>query len=378
MSYDSNVAPTATMSPTIPTAPTAVPATLTTTATTIPTATTSVPATFVPALTPGGASQDHLDYTRSEHIKLYLASTKALDTKYNGKLEHLRTFLSSVEIRVDEFGCIVGTKYLFREHGLITQQNLEGAAARYTAVEVTRSAQNAQAMYEFLMNSVDQDLTSKLVNCVDLYKFGDRCNGHALLKIIISLVQVVTTGNATPYYLETLILNLPKKIKDFDSIVEFNSYVRSNLQSLENYGRKFDRVLPLLFQSYQAVDDEEFANFIETLLVAYDHGLPSCIKDGEELMRSAEEQYKLQVLRASWKMPSKTQAQIIALKAQLANKGKPKGDNGSNPNGNNNKPNGSGETKEEKNAWKKNGPKKGEPTTIKRDNLIWHCGVQNT
>jgi len=104
MSYDSNVAPTATMAPTIPTVPTAVPATLTTTATTIPTATTSVPAKFVPALTPGGASQDPLDYTRSEHVKLYFSSTKALDTKYNGKLEHLRTFLSNVERRVDEFG----------------------------------------------------------------------------------------------------------------------------------------------------------------------------------------------------------------------------------------------------------------------------------
>jgi len=48
------------------------------------------------------------------------------------------------------------------------------------------------------------------------------------------------------------------------------------LQSLENYGRKFDRVLPLLFQSHQAVDDEEFTNFIKTLLVSYDHGLPGC------------------------------------------------------------------------------------------------------
>jgi hypothetical protein len=104
-------------------------------------------------------------------------STKALDTKYNGKLEHLRTFLASVERRVDEFGwsniCMIGNRYLFREHGLITQQELKTAANSYATTPITRSAQNAQAMYEFLMNSVDQDLTAKLVNCTDLYKLRD-------------------------------------------------------------------------------------------------------------------------------------------------------------------------------------------------------------
>lgn len=106
-------------------------------------------------------------------------------------------------------------------------------------------------------------------------------------------------------------------MKGYDSILEFNEFVRSNLQSLENYGRKFDRILPLLFQSYSKVEDEEFNRFIQTLLLAYEHGMHNCVKDGEELMRAAEEQYKLQVLRSAWKVPSKTQAQIIALKAQL-------------------------------------------------------------
>ena len=37
---------------------------------TIPTAPTAANVTFVPALTPGGASQDPLDYNRPEHVKL--------------------------------------------------------------------------------------------------------------------------------------------------------------------------------------------------------------------------------------------------------------------------------------------------------------------
>ena len=196
---------------------------------------------------------------------------------------------------MEEFGwssiCFIGSRYLFREHGLIGKADSEASAATYASGTVTLSVQNTQAMYEFLMNSVDIDFTAKLVNCTDMYKFGDRCNGPALLKTMISLVQVATSGNATPYYLETLIINLPKKIKDFDSIVEFNSYVRSNLQSLENYGRRFDRILPLLFQAYQSVDVEEFNRFIQSILIAYDHGLPGCIKGSEQLMRSAEEQY---------------------------------------------------------------------------------------
>jgi len=335
------------------------------------------PVTFTPSLTPGGATQSPLNYETSEHVKLYLASTKGLEVKFNGKLEHLRTFLVNVERRIEEFNwepiCTIGTRYLFKEHGLITEADLRTAANAYSTGAITRSAQNAQAMYQFLMNSVDQDMIAKLASCPDKYKFGDRCNGPALLKTIISLVQVATAGNATPYFLESVILNLPSKMKGYDSILEFNEFVRSNLQSLENYGRKFDRILPLLFQSYSKVEDEEFNRFIQTLLLAYEHGMHNCVKDGEELMRAAEEQYKLQVLRSAWKVPSKTQAQIIALKAQL-DKAK----------GSNNKKSDSSEEKKDTdkknsskkgdrdNAWKLIAPKKGEPHTITRGKWEWH------
>jgi len=149
------------------------------------------------------------------------------------------------------------------------------------------------------MNSIDLDLTAKVVNIGSQFRFGSRNNGPALLKAIIGLVQVATKGNATLFYYESLVLSLPTKVKDFDSIVDFNSYVRYTLQSLENYGRKAERVLPLLFQSFLAVDDEEFVAYIRHLLMQYDHGHPNCIKDEEQLLSAAEEQYKLQILRSN-------------------------------------------------------------------------------
>ena len=99
---------------------------------------------------------------------------------------------------------------------------------------MTRSAQMTQAVFEFVMNSVDEDLLSRLVNIEDQYTVRGRSNGPLEIKGLIGLVQVATKNNATQSFLVSLNFNLPNKIKDFDSTVDFNCYTRATLQSIEN------------------------------------------------------------------------------------------------------------------------------------------------
>jgi len=329
---------------------------------------------FTAALTPGGAITEPLNYALPEHFRIYVEATKGLDPKYNGKEEHLRTFLCAVQRRAKEYGwenvTTIQNKDLFLEHGVISYQDLQAAASLYDSGAITRSAQNSQIMFEFLMNSIDSNLMAKVINMSTKYRFQGRDNGPALLKTIISLVQVATAGNATPFYLQNTLITLPTKIKDYDSIIEFNLFVRSTLQSLENYGKTFDNLLPILFQSYLQVEDQEFQDYIKHLMMQYDYGYPGCVESGEDLLQAAEEQYKLQLLRQTWKVPDKMQAQILALKLQLNRKS----ENWKNKN--KNKLDGEKQTTyeigtESEFSWKNIPPKTGQSTKIKRDNRIW-------
>jgi hypothetical protein len=326
--------------------------------------------TFTPSLTPGGASALPWNYSTSEHIKIYMAAIKGLDPKFNGKPEHLRTFMANVERRAREFGWMpivsINNKNLFDEYGTISTGDLTVEAEAYSIGGVTRKGQDAQAMYEFIMNSIEPDLISKLITYQSSYKVAGNFNGPLVLKTIISIVQVATRGNATPHYLETQVTLLPTKIKEYDSIVDFNSHVRTTLQVLQNYGRPYDRILPILFQAYRNVDDDDFLHYIKNLESSYDHGIVGCVTTGEQLMVAAEEQYKLQILRASWKVPTRTQAQIIALQAKLdksKNKTKPDGDG---------KEKDKPKDREKQNAWKKVPPKPGKPATIKKGKATYH------
>jgi hypothetical protein len=46
--------------------------------------------------------------------------------------------------------------------------------------------------------------------------------------------------------------------------VDFNTYVRSLLQQLSNYGQKAERIIHLLFQAYLQVEDEEFNVYVKS------------------------------------------------------------------------------------------------------------------
>jgi hypothetical protein len=337
-------------------------------------------APFIPALTPGSCTQQPIDYSKAEGQKYYKSATKGIEPKFNGKPEHLRTFLATVERKIEEYAWrsittipdSVGVNhFLVNSYGLVSMANVRAHAEVYTtAPTISRDMQDSHLLYEFLMNSLDNDFTSRIINLNESYKIGDRKSGPLLLKLIIDQVQVATTGKATPYYLETALFGLPEKIREFESIVDFNTYVRSLLQQLANYGQKAERIIHLLFQAYLQVEDEEFNVYVKHLLMAYDHGHSNAIKNGESLMASVEEQYKLQILRKTWKVPNKLQTQIIALKAQLESfqkKGKENNPKKGNQDAKDPK-DAKDDGKKKADAWKKKPPKDiNDPKQLKKE-----------
>jgi len=145
-----------------------------------------------------------------------------------------------------------------------------------------------------------------------------------MLKTIISIVHVATDGSAMALSLQNALSNLKVSISKHDSIIYFNAYVREIIQTLENYGCKQSDayLLSQLYDAYCAVEDEGFKSYMQYCLMLTQHGNTGAIKDPQNLMKVAEETFKIRKLNGQWKVPSKTEAQLIALQAKLDKKKK--------------------------------------------------------
>ena len=107
--------------------------------------------------------------------KIYFKATKGLDTKFGGKADQVCSFLTLVECQARSFGwkeSIMmipdnnGTvRYLLKEYGHLTMENVRLHAAPYVAAQ-TRQAQNARMMYDFLEESLEEKFLAE----VTLYK----------------------------------------------------------------------------------------------------------------------------------------------------------------------------------------------------------------
>jgi len=298
-------------------------------------------------------------------MALYAMATKGIEPKYNGDPAYLMSFLASVssQATIFDWGSILtfGAKEFFKDYGTITTADMKAKATTYTGAVITRDSQNSAMMALYLQNSIDQNLFSKLLNISTEYTVNGQRDGPMMLKTIISLVQVATEGSAMALSLQHSLSNLKVTVQKYDSIVEFNSHVREIIQTLENYGhhQSDSYLLSQLFEAYLAVEDSGFHSYIVHCEMLTQHGQPGAIKEPKELMKVAEETFKIRKFNNQWMVPSKEQAQLIALQAQLDKKKKTK------------------ETKSkteetEDKDWKNIPPAKGEKHSKKVGNRTYH------
>ena len=283
---------------------------------------------FAPALAIPGL----LDYSKSEHVKIFRGAIKPVsETPFDCEADGLHQFLRDVHDRADEMGWTKGIlrigaeenededdnarENLIDHYGSITLERII-ETEEVNVVNQGREAQDTYMLYKCLMASLTADARKKVTIWSSQYRIGDgddtTCGGVALLKIIIRESHLDT--NATTNQIRTKLSNLDAYILTIDSdIGRFNQYVKILIQSLTARNQTTSDLLINLFKGYGAVSDEVFRAWL--LRKQDDH------EEGEELtsdelMLAAKNKFDTMKEKGIWNAPT-AEEKIIALEAKF-------------------------------------------------------------
>jgi hypothetical protein len=282
---------------------------------------------FAPAL----AIEGLLDYSKSEHVKIFRGAIKPVsEAPFDCEADGLHQFLKDVHDRADEMGWTKGIlrigaeeneddedarENLIEHYGSITLERIVETEEE-NAVNQGREAQDTYMLYKCLMASLTADARKKVTIWSSQYRIGEgndtTCGGVALLKIIIRESHLDT--NATTNQIRTKLSNLDAYILTVDSdIGRFNQYVKLLIQSLTARNQTTSDLLINLFKGYGAVSDEVFRAWL--LRKQDDH------EEGEEvtpdeLMLAAKNKFDTMKEKGIWNAPT-AEEKIIALEAKF-------------------------------------------------------------
>ena len=281
------------------------------------------------AFSPALAVQGLLDYTKSEHSKIYKSAIREVSKEpFDCEAEGLYQFLKDVQDRADEMGWSEGIlnitlevtdngdpveENLIDNYGTISLEQVVESELQYINEE-GRGAQDTYMLYKCLMASLTNAAKKRISLWSDQYRIGnnDLCSGVALLKIIIRESHLDT--NATTNQIRTKLSNLDSYILTVDSdIGKFNQYVKLLVQSLTARNQRTSDLLINLFKGYGAVSDEVFRAWL--MRKQDDH------EEGEELtpddlMIAAKNKYDTMVEKGTWNAPT-AEEKIVALEAKF-------------------------------------------------------------
>jgi len=105
------------------------------------------------------------------------------------------------------------------------------------------------------------------------------------------------------------------KTLDDSNIVEFNSYVKINVQELAAAGETTSDLLVNLFNGYREARDKPFRDFITRTEDDWLFRRIALANDGLALMELTSNYYQDHMKRGLWLRPDETQETILALKA---------------------------------------------------------------
>ena len=270
-----------------------------------------------------GRTNDVLDYTDSESAKIYYKAISPLETKFDGKPDHISVFLASVANRAHRFGwnniltIPVGNninKNLVKQYASVTMTQVTARANQYIGQE-TRDAQNSDMLYNFLIESLTEDFKEQVLLFVDDFTINDVPDGICLLKQIIVLTYI--DNRATTAHIRDTLIDMSDKLVELDgNVTEFNNWVRAQVVRLNARGTDAPDLLYYLWKAYtHDQHDSEFVSYIKDLRNMYNDGWADYTS--EQLMVKAENKYKQRVQSGAWGLSSEEQAEIVALTAKL-------------------------------------------------------------
>ena len=275
------------------------------------------------ALSPALATTGIIDYSTRAGEKIYASATKELDSaKYDGEAQGLMAFLELLEERATNFGWDTSIMMIPVPHGnpinilagygTISLAQIRAHEESYIGTP-SRNAQDANLLYECIMNSVTSECKAKLTIWKREYRCGSLPSGNLLLKVLIRECHLDTNAtvggirnrlSALDTYLPTVGYNITK----------FNMYVKNLVDQLRARGEYTNDLLINLFKGYLAATDKSFTMYIDKKLEAYEEGQDMT---ADQLMLWARNKYDLLLGKGIWNAPTEQEEKIIALQAQV-------------------------------------------------------------
>ena len=190
-----------------------------------------------------GRTNDVLDYTDSASAKIYYKAISPLETKFDGKPDHVSVFLASVANRARRFGWTsiltipVGNnqnKDLVKQYASVTMTQVTARANQYIGTQ-TRDAQNSDMLYNLLIESLTEDFKAQVLLFVNDFTINDVPDGICLLKQIIVLTYI--DNRATTAHIRDTLIDMSDKLVELDgNVTEFNNWVRAQVVRLNARG----------------------------------------------------------------------------------------------------------------------------------------------
>jgi hypothetical protein len=372
------------------------------------------------AATPGTHNVTSLiDYSTRTGTSVYQDGIRSLfddEEKFDLQNDKATAFVDKVKARVKKMGWDNATQGittyqvdgqpvdLIEHYGLIEMSIIQDQSKPWyesTGAQVNqRASQNNQMFYEMLMASMTQSAIDRVNVYKDEFMLDDTTgklveNAAALYKVIMrcTTLDTLTTNKA-----------LRDKVKDLPAIAAtaagnvdtIHSYFNDNYNQLRARGADIDDKEDILFAAYENVPDAKFRSYMAKKSEEYyDQTGDMAGKDWKFIMKRAKEKYDQLKgdTHYEWGTPSPAEQQVIALQAELADvksenlqiskklkaklkegkkDGKKEGGAQGGQKQKNQKDKSNKKRQKKDEAWKKVGPKAGEPQTKEKDGKQWN------
>ena len=297
---------------------------------------TPIPPAF--ALGPGQCNA-LLDYGNTSHIKTYYKAVTPLEHKFDSRPSSLRIFMKSIANRAKSFRWdnilnIIeshgNTRSLLYDYGQLTTAEVKMHVQSQWTNQHTRDAQNAEMLYHFLFESLDENFKVMVLLknhnyqvTVGTYTTED---GPCLLKQII--VSTFVDTRATASQIQESLVDMTQQFETHKgNITKLNEWVEEQVAILQSRGEEAHDLLTYLWKTYQKAPDAKFIEYIQNLRNDFITGKSDFTV--QELMNLADTMYKARVQMTKWALLSTEQEEIVVPNAKItqleqANKSKHK------------------------------------------------------
>jgi hypothetical protein len=276
------------------------------------------------SISPANNNDGIINFATTNGMKRYEAGIKSLYDKefYDLSSERLRGFLTTFQNRIieqnwQELFTVTAEdtpRRMTTEFGMFTMTETREKYEEFIVLD-NRMCQDDYMAYQALFNSLTEEAKTRINLKSSQFVVNARGSGLLLMRTIIDLAYVVNHG--TTMRLREQLSRLDVKMRElhFD-VISLNEHVETLVATLASFGETTTDLLPNILRSYDTVPDEAFKDWVRRMRNNYEEGLG--VLEPTQLMKAAQDKFTSIKDRGEWNQISKTDEEIIALKAEIA------------------------------------------------------------